>query len=130
MKGIFEECKECLRNPCEIEIPVQWDGECLDIEKEQYWIDGYFFLWGWYSGEKKSYHSYDRDIFIPKYAVVRVEPNRIYITKKYAEGQKLLYKHKVIDMTKINDLRLMTFINYLNKEWKKEEYSGPPTSLP
>lgn len=128
---VFRECEKCGKFPCHIEAVYQWNGECLDFgEKEEYWIDGHFFLWGWGSKPKKSYYSHDRDIYIPKYAVVRVEPERIYITKKYAESQKLLYKHKVLDMTNVHDLYLITFNKILNKEWEKEKYSGPPTSLP
>ena len=89
-------------------------------QEKEYWIDGVFIeFWG-----GRSYYSHDRDIFIPKGVTVKVEPNRIYINKAYAEARKLAYKTKVLDMTNKQDLYLMSFVKMLNVPWVKE-YNPP-----
>ena len=87
----------------------------------EYWIDGYFIPW--WSG--KSYFSHDRQIFVPKHATLKVERNRIYITKRFAEDQKTKTLNKCLDWSDKEDANLGLFVKALNKPWVKEPYVEP-----
>ena len=87
----------------------------------EYWIDGYFIPW--WSG--KSYFSHDRQISVPKFATVRVERNRIYITKQFAEGQIKLALNKYLDWSDKKDANLGLFVKAINVPWEKEPYVEP-----
>ena len=94
----------------------------------EYWIDGHFVrFWNrdsvWYCPE--------RDLFVPKFATIDKEDNRIYITSKYAESKIWAIKNKILRNDNVNDMRLIAFVKALNKPWKRE-YTEPPfeVSLP
>lgn len=86
--------------------------------EEEYWIDGYFIPW--WSG--KSYFSHDRSIFVPKFATVRVEANRIYINREFVLQQTKRYNAKggILDWSNKEDAFLGLFIKALNVPWEKE----------
>ena len=90
----------------------------------EYWIDGYFHD-NWTG---RAYYSHERGVYVPKFAVLRVEPDRIYITGKFARS--ILRASRVFDMTKKNDQLDLVLKNIINVKWVKPIYSGPPTSLP
>lgn len=86
-----------------------------------YWIDGYFVEW--WTG--KSYYSHNRSVFVPKFAVVRLEPDRIYITKTFAESRIKLAAKKFLDWSDKKDANLGLFVKALNTPWEKEPYVEP-----
>lgn len=88
----------------------------------EYWIDGYFTP-AWTG---KSYFSHDRQIFVPKFATIRREADRIYIDAKFAESQiKLVNSKKIIDWSDKKEVFLRFFVRALNVPWKKEPYVEP-----
>ena len=102
---------------------IEWNSK---IKTDSYWIDGCFILW--WSGN--SYFSHDRQIFVPKLAILRIENNRIYIKTKYALAQMKIANNKYLNWSDKKDANLGLFVKALNKPWKKEGSILPPTSLP
>jgi len=54
------------------------------------YIEGNFILW-WGS---KSYKCHERDIFVPRYAMIKLTPDRIYINHKFVKKQ--IKKYNII----------------------------------
>lgn len=94
----------------------------------EYWIDGYFYLF--WSG--KSYKCGDRDIFVPKFATLRVttvEPHRIWIEKSFVLKQivefERLKKEKRFNPADYKHYLLKRFCEALNAPWVEEPYVEP-----
>lgn len=85
----------------------------------EYWIDGYFHE-DWNS---KTYFSHDRGVFVPKFATIKLESDRIYITRKFARS--ILRKGRVFDSTKKYDMFDMILQKIINVPWVKEPYVEP-----
>ena len=91
----------------------------------EYWIDGCFDrFWN----QPNVWFCVKRGVFIPKFATVRREVERIYITKAFAK--KVLRKGRVFDTTDKYDMFDMSLKNKINVPWVREVYSGPPVALP
>ena len=54
-----------------------------DLREMSDYIEGAFILW-WGS---KSYKCHERSLFVPKYATLRITPDRIYINHKFVKKQ-------------------------------------------
>ena len=91
----------------------------------KYWIDGYFHEH--WTG--KSFFSHDRGVYVPTFAIERLEDNRIYIDAHWA--RKKLNRTKPYDSTNKNDMLDMCLVKMINVPWVKER-SKPPfeVSLP
>lgn len=85
----------------------------------EYWIDGHFDVF-W--NQTLTWYSVDRGVFIPKFATIRREPDRIYITEQFAK--KILAKTE-FDSTSEYDMFDMSLKNKINVPWKKEPYVEP-----
>lgn len=89
----------------------------------EYWIDG-FFHEDW---NEKAYFSHDRGVYVPKFATVKREVNRIYVTKRFA--LKILKEGRVFDSTDRNDMFDLCLKRIINKPWVKEPSTAPPTAI-
>jgi len=87
----------------------------------EYWIDGYFVEW--WSG--KSYFSHERQIFVPKHKVIKLEPNRIYIKPEFALAMLRIPTIKTLDWSDKKDANIGLFAKALNTPWEKEPYVEP-----
>jgi len=85
----------------------------------EYWIDGYFHD-NWTG---KAYYSHARGVYVPKFATVRVEANRIYITEQFAKS--VLRKGRAFDSTNKHDMLDLVLKKIINVPWKKEPYVEP-----
>jgi len=87
--------------------------------ENSYWIDGCFHrFWN----QVNVWFCHDRCIFIPKFATVRREAERIYITEVFAK--KILNK-KEFDSTSKYDMFDMSLKKIINVPWKKKVYVEP-----
>lgn len=93
----------------------------------EYWIDGHFVVF--WSGN--SYYCHDRDLYLPKRAMVRLTEDRIYIDPNFAKAMVLKRDIKILRADDKDDMHLICFVKALNEPWKRE-YSEPPfeVSLP
>ena len=93
----------------------------------EYWIDGHFVVF--WSGN--SYYCHDRDLYLPKRAMVRLTEDRIYIDPSFAKAMVLKRETKILRGDDKDDMHLIRFVKALNTPWKRE-YSEPPfeVSLP
>jgi len=99
------------KDPADLKLPEQ-EGE--------YWVDGHFTEW-W---THKSYFSHDRQIFVPKSAVIKREENRIYLNGRWARHQIRIGELRAIDWSDKKDANLGLLIKAINVPWVKE-YNPP-----
>jgi len=79
-----------------------------------YWIDGHFHEH--WTG--KSYFSHERGVYVPTFAIERLEDNRVYIDAHFA--RKILKTNRIFDTTNKNDMFDMCLKKIINVPWKKE----------
>lgn len=89
----------------------------------EHWIDGYFHR-AW---TQKAWYSTDRGVYVPIWATVRREVDRIYVTKDFA--LKILNPKRVFDTTNKNDMFDMCLRNIINVPWVKENTLSFEASL-
>ena len=91
----------------------------------EYWIDGTFTR-AW---TQKAWYSHDRGVYVPKFATIRREVDRIYVDAHWA--RKILNPKRVFDSTKKNDMFDMVLSKIINVPWVKERSKAPfKVSLP
>ena len=91
------------------------------------WIEGQYHE-GW-NGNTLNNGS----IWIPKFAVIRIEPmnniiDRIYLNDSFI-NTLLIKKERGLDMTKKYDMNTLAILSNLNKKYQ-EDYLSPEVSLP
>lgn len=83
------------------------------------YIEGMFILW--WSG--RSYKCPERSLYVPKYATLRITPDRIFIDHKFVNKQIKKYNILKDKMWKNRDdfYELRKFVEALNKPYIKPE---------
>ena len=89
----------------------------------EYWIDGFFHR-DW---NGKAYFSHDRGVYVPIWATIKLDPDRIYIKEDFA--RRILNPKRVFDTTNRNDMFDMCLSKIINVPWVKEESIAPPTVI-
>lgn len=107
----------------------------------EYWIEGYFYVW-W---SKRSWRCDERDIFIPRWAIMNPPPidqiftGRFYLKPKFVEQQARDLEEYIEGKNQMSQKEYYytkRFLDNLNKplgeELEVEEDWGfnPPTALP
>ncbi|GAI73687.1 unnamed protein product [marine sediment metagenome] len=89
----------------------------------EYWIDGEFTR-AW---TQKAWYSHDRGVYVPKFATVRREVDRIYITEEFAYN--ILRPGRIFDSTNRHDMFDLCLKNIINVPWVKEKTVSFEVSL-